>query len=243
MARAMQRPVVLLSGASGTLGTAVIRRLAADYDIAAVRWRHPLADGSDREEYVDPLDPERSPATPLPFEIISNLMEPGEITRVVELALAKFGRIDALVNAVGLPRRGSLIRSRTLEFAGRAFQLNALLPVQLAGAVSDAFWRFDEAGNAAANRSVVNVSALASIDTDAGADEGVTAASKAALNMLTVHLARDIEHLKVRANAVAPAAFPGRVATERVADAVADLLSGKENGRILAMWSDSDELI
>src|SRR4051794_15129839 len=98
--QAMKR-VCLLTGAAGIFGDAFCRMARSEFDIAAVcRHRHPQAP-SQFQHYRDPLAPGQALAEnsdPI-FTIEADLRKPGEIDRVVDLALARFGRIDLLVNA------------------------------------------------------------------------------------------------------------------------------------------------
>ncbi|WP_280186833.1 SDR family NAD(P)-dependent oxidoreductase, partial [Nocardia gipuzkoensis] len=95
-----ERRVCLLTGASGTLGDAFCQAYYRDYDIVAVCRTRTPAVPSQLEWYVDPLAPEA--AVPendaRVFVVRSDLTEPGEVERVVDLALARFGRVDLLVN-------------------------------------------------------------------------------------------------------------------------------------------------
>ena len=95
------KPVCLLTGAGGLLGSAFCRTLAARFDIAAIyRARHP--DTPSQLEWLrDPLDPSlRVPENDHPvFAIQQDLSHEDGPSRVVDLALAHFGRVDVLVNA------------------------------------------------------------------------------------------------------------------------------------------------
>jgi NAD(P)-dependent dehydrogenase (short-subunit alcohol dehydrogenase family) len=69
----------------------------------------------------------------------------------------------------------------------------------------------------------------------AGSGQAVYAASKAAQNQVTRHLAAEFGVFGVRVNGLAPNSFPGVVDTERVARAIVRLDGEQVTGRILAV--------
>jgi NAD(P)-dependent dehydrogenase (short-subunit alcohol dehydrogenase family) len=120
--------------------------------------------------------------------------KPGEIDRVVKETLARFKRIDALVNTVGGYMAGS-IDETSLEAFDRAMALN-LRPVFLAcKAVAPAMRK-------AKRGKIVNVSSEAALLGDEGSFP--YSASKAAVNRLTESLARELHSANVQVNAVMP---------------------------------------
>lgn len=130
-----ERRVCLLTGASGTLGDAFCRAYYQDYDIVAVcRTRTPDTP-SQLKWYVDPL----APKTPVPdnesrvFVVRADLTQPGEVERVVDLALARFGQVDLLVNnaaQVRLHPRGIVDGDAALEQFDPHFALNVSVPLR-----------------------------------------------------------------------------------------------------------------
>jgi NAD(P)-dependent dehydrogenase (short-subunit alcohol dehydrogenase family) len=234
------RRVCLLTGAGGTLGAAFCRAFAADYDIVAVcRTRVPDVPSQD-ERYIDPLAPEadlaenRSPV----FVVRADLETPGAVEHVVDLALARFGGVDLLVNNAAYWRYQPVgltdVEHRAADFE-RYFAVNVGIPWRLAARLAERFWRDRDVENRARNRNVVNVSSLSATRVFAGQGQGVYAASKAALNQLTRHLAADFDRLGVRVNALAPNSFPALVGTDEVARAIARLDRDRVSGRILAV--------
>ena len=234
------RRVCLLTGAGGTLGSAFCRAYAGEYDIVAVcRNRRPDA-VSQLEWYVDPLDPSGD----LPenrsrvYVVYADLETDGEIDRVVDIALARYDRVDLLVNNaayVGLHPHGLVDGDGSLRDVARHFDVNVAVPLRLSVAVAQRFWKHHDLENRAANRNVVNVSSLSASKVYPHAGQAVYAASKAALNQLTRHLAAEFGTFGVRANALAPNSFPAIVATETVAEAIVRLDRESATGRILAV--------
>ena len=243
-AAAPSRKVVLLTGASGTLGTALSRRWAGTYDVVAVCHRRAPDVATNLRSFVDPLGatadlPENADPA---FEIHADLTDDGQISRVVELALARHGRIDVLVNAIGRAGPVGLLNG-DLAAAAETIKVNALVPIEMAVEVARRFWRHDDRENAARNRVVINLSASATVDIDDVTLGAATAASKAALNILSSRLADELSVFHVRVNTVAPAPFPSVVGLDRLVDAITALVEGGDTGRLLLLWDDADELV
>jgi NAD(P)-dependent dehydrogenase (short-subunit alcohol dehydrogenase family) len=227
--------VCLLTGAGGRLGTAFCRRFAATYSIAAVYRRRPLMMPSQDQRYVDPLDRDaviEENEHPV-FGIRAELADDREIDRVVDIALARFGGVDLLVNAAGYFACGPLLTTdaamRTLEMQ---FHVNAIVPLQLAVLLARRCWRERPDENVQRQANVVNVSSLKSARAYAAAGQSGYAASKAALNVLTAHMAAEFAPLGVRVNAVAPNRFPELVPTEVIVDAIRRFDQSEASGQI-----------
>lgn len=230
-----ERRVCLLTGASGTLGDAFCRTYYRDYDIVAVcRTRTPAAP-SQLEWYVDPLAPEAS----VPendsriFVVRSDLTQPGEVERVVDLALARFGHVDLLVNNaahIRLHPRGIVDGDAALEDFDRHFALNVNVPLRLAARLAQRCWLHAGPENRARNRNIVNVSSISGSEVYPG--QTLYSASKAALNQLTRGIAAEFAEFGVRVNAIAPNSFPAIVPTEQVARAIAELDASDRSGAV-----------
>lgn len=241
MSTGPDRPVCLLTGAGGRLGEALLRTCADRMMFAAVyRTREPKA-ASQLARPFDPLDPAGAAAArPGTYVIQADLHDPGAVARVVELALARFGRVDHVINAAAdTAFHGSLLDAQRLrERLREQLLLNSLVPTLLASEVARAFWRDRPDENRARRRSVVNLSSVSGLNVYAGVGQGGYSASKAALQFLSCHMAADYEQIGVRVNVLAPARFPDTVPTEAVADAVAQLLTGHLNGKIVLVDGD-----
>ena len=261
-----QRKVVLLTGASGAIGTAFCERYASTYDVVAVAHRRPLEVASQHLEVIDPFAaalapsaakaskastsaaaPSRAKAATEPvdavFEVTADLTCASDVARVVEVALARHGRIDAVVNALGAFGRKSGLLGAELDQAAAMFEHNALAPTAVAVRVALDYWRHHDEENRARNRVVVNLSAAAAVDAADRTFPATFGASKAALNMLSLHLAEELAPFKVRVMTVAPAPVPEVVSLERVTSAIAGAIEGDESGRVLLLWDDGDELV
>ncbi|HEY8668578.1 MAG TPA: SDR family oxidoreductase, partial [Tepidisphaeraceae bacterium] len=128
--------------------------------------------------------------------IAADVSRAGDVARVVEGALAKFGRVDALVNNAGYAPVRS-IEEMTLE------EWRAVLDTNLSAAFyfCKALWgTFRRQGGGV----VVNISSAAARNPfDGFAGYG---AAKAGLNLFTLAAAREGQKIGVRVHAIAPAA-------------------------------------
>jgi NAD(P)-dependent dehydrogenase (short-subunit alcohol dehydrogenase family) len=238
-----ESPVCLLTGAGGRLGVHFCHNYADRFRIAAICRSRVPGVPSQTQSFVDPLDPAAIiPANDRPvFIVTADLARDGEIERAVELVLARFRRIDVIINAAGVRTRGSLVSSRPLlEGLAEEFTINTLLPLRLTHHVAMKNWRSD---GASTGRSVVNLSCVGALELRLGEGDSVFAASKAALTVMTCHMAHELTHLGARVNAVAADDFPAAIPVQRVADAVLTLVDGDMNGRVLGVYSDGSEYV
>jgi NAD(P)-dependent dehydrogenase (short-subunit alcohol dehydrogenase family) len=239
-------PVCLLTGAGGRLGEAVLRALGDRMRFVAVyRTRVPtVANG--HAAPVDPLRPDVAQAAARSggavasaerdgiYAVQADLREPGAVRRVVEVALARFERIDHVVNAAAdAAFHGSTLEAAHVadELAGQLL-LNCLTPALLASEVASAYWRERPEENRALRRCVVNVSSVSGINVYAGTGQGGYSASKAGLQFLSCHMAADFARIGVRVNALAPDRFPSAVPVESVAAAVGTLFENDATGKV-----------
>ena len=231
-------PVCLLTGASGRLGTLFCQLYRHRFQIVAVQCSRPVHQPAEVCWQIDPFNPgvrqrveRRDVAT-----LQADLSDPGQIPRVVDFALERFGRVDVLVNAAAIVRRVSLTGGeRVAEHVTAMLDMNALVPLRLAMELAERFWRGRTEENAAFNRSIINVSSTSGAYIYPNVGQSGYGASKAALNMLTCHLAEEFAAFGLRANTVAPDSFPERVTTASVCDAIARVAAGDLNGRMLLL--------
>lgn len=230
------RRVCLLTGASGRLGSAFLRLYGHRYEIFAVSGTRAVTGPACVSWQFDPLKPDlRTPASPRGFASMqADLTDATQVSLVVERALSRFGRIDLVVNAAAVVQLGWLtgLESNVIAGVTRMFEVNTVAPLRLALEVARQFWRARAADNTALNRNIVNVSSTSASYVFDGQGQGGYSVSKAALNMLTCHMAEEFASLGVRVNAIAPDSFPERIATESVCDAVVRFDQGTMNGAI-----------
>jgi NAD(P)-dependent dehydrogenase (short-subunit alcohol dehydrogenase family) len=231
------RRVCLLTGAGGRLGSDFCKRFADDYDIVAV-YRDHLPPVADQERgFIDPLhvgDPQDG--EPEVFTVRADLRDDGAADRVVELALARFGRVDLLVNAAAHIQHERLMTlARDTSSLDDAFELNATVPVRLAAILARTFWDGRMEENIAYNRNVINISSGAGLGFVSHPGLGAYSASKVALNFLTCYLAEELHGFGVRANAIAPTTFPDLIATSEVSKEIARLDGALGTGEIVEL--------
>ena len=88
-----ERPVVVITGASGGIGAALARRVATTHDLSLVARRHAEITHVGEHQTA-------STGTPV-LTIRADVTSRAEVKRIVRETLARFGRIDAWVNNVG----------------------------------------------------------------------------------------------------------------------------------------------
>jgi 3-oxoacyl-[acyl-carrier protein] reductase len=124
----------------------------------------------------------------------ADLRDEDQARMLVKAAVQRFGRIDGLVNGAGVLPRSRLLMQSVAEF-------REALETNLVGA----FCALKHVGRQMVVQragAVVNVSSAVALQGIAGS--AAYAASKAALNALTVVAAKELAPLGIRVNAVAP---------------------------------------
>jgi NAD(P)-dependent dehydrogenase (short-subunit alcohol dehydrogenase family) len=223
----MEKKVCLLTGASGLFGTLFIQRFAADYQIAGVRHgrdippqaRHPAGPSTPQSDAV--------------YIIRADLSKPEGCDRVIQTVLDRFGKVDLLVHAAAIRCFSPLLAPGALNPAETLFNLNLVASMRLAIALAAKFWRLHCSENSHCNRNVINISSSAGLYVYPDHGQALYAASKAALNQLTYHLASEFWDIGVRVNAIAPDTFPGRVSASEVIDCVHRIAHSDCTGQVV----------
>lgn len=174
----LSEKVIVVTGAARGIGAAIAAQAAASGAEALV-----LSD-------IDPVAGD----WPCPVEIVqADLATPEGPPAIIAAALARFGRIDGLVNAAGLTSRGSF-GDADVALWNRMFSVNARAPFFLmAGAIADMTGR-------KAPGAIVNIQ---SMNVHGGApDLGVYSATKGALQVLTKNAAHAHLRDKIRVNGI-----------------------------------------
>lgn len=231
----------LLTGASGRLGLEFCRSLAHVYDIVAV-YHHQLPRfPSQHLSYIDPVNLDATlPANEdRVWAVQADLRNDAQVSRVIDIALARLGGVDLLINAAGTSYWGPFLDERRVidSWADQA-DVNILAPLRLTHELCTRVWIASTEENRRRNRNVINISSTAGVYVYPGQGQSAYAASKAALNHFTLHLADELAVLGVRVNAVAPNSFPGIVAVGDVVAAMRALDDGKATGDILVVDAD-----
>jgi len=185
--------VVVVTGSSSGIGRAVAERFARD-------GAHVVVNSSRSVDEGDAL----AKSLPDAVYVQADVSREEDARRLVDTALERFGRIDAVVNNAGTTRRVAFadLDGADDELWRRIFDVNLMGAWYLTRAALPALRE--------AKGSVVNVGSVSGLI--AGGSSLPYAVSKAALHHLTRTLAQALAP-DVRVNAVAP----GLVITDRIA--------------------------
>jgi NAD(P)-dependent dehydrogenase (short-subunit alcohol dehydrogenase family) len=224
-------PVCLVTGAGGKLGQALCRSLGDRYDIIATYRSTLPAISSQIKRRIYPASDHR----PI-FCIQADLAKRDDIRRLVEVAMARHGRIDSIINsAADTSFHGKLLEIwKSNSYADSQLHLNCIAPMNLASAVHQECWKDHLEDNGRWNRSVVNISSMSGLYAYHDQGQAFYSASKAALNMLTLYLSLELAPYSVRANAICPGRLTDPTSIQSVVAAVQNLLTGADTGMIIS---------
>jgi NAD(P)-dependent dehydrogenase (short-subunit alcohol dehydrogenase family) len=183
--------VVIVTGASSGIGRDVAVELArAGASVVAAARR------------LDRLERLRGAAS-TPIEVVAcDVADPDDRARLVDTVVARFGRIDGLVNNAGLTGRGVPATKESDDEVDAMLAVNLRAPLDLAK-------RCVPPMRAAGGGSIVNITTMATIVTMATAiPQAGYCASKAGLTHLTRELAVQWARYDIRVNAIAPGWIP-----------------------------------
>ena len=178
--------VALVTGASRGIGAAIAERLARDGAAVVVNY---VSDSSAAQRVVDAIIGSGGTAVAIQTDV-------GQVKQARELVaetLRRFGRLDILVNNAAVANRGPLAEIEEADF-DRLFTINVRAPLFLVQAALEALTE--------ARGAVINISSAATRTVSASMH--VYTATKAAIDMLTQTLARELGPHGIRVNAVAP---------------------------------------
>lgn len=229
--------VCVITGASGVLGSAFIRRYLTQYRIVAVHNQHGLPFASQSQSFIDPLDPGRA----LPenahsvYAVRANLSNEQAIEDLCLDVVKRFRSVDLLINAAVAGRWRRFLSPAALSDAELSMQVNVLAPLRLAIGFARHCWSFQVQQNIRRKRNIVNISSTAGLYVYPDLGQGLYSACKTALNFATYHLASEYWDIGVRVNAVAPNSFPGRVSIDSVLGQIRAFDCGDETGRLVVL--------
>jgi NAD(P)-dependent dehydrogenase (short-subunit alcohol dehydrogenase family) len=186
-AMALAGRVVLITGASSGLGVQMARAAsrAGAHVVLAARRR-------DRLEAV-------ARAIPRGHAVEADVTSGDDRRRLVESALERHGRIDALVNNAGISHTGPALRQTAADFA-RVLEVNLVAPFELSCLAAAAMRR-------TGGGSIVNVASVMALRSVEPFPDAAYVTSKAGLLGLTRELASQWGRHDVRVNALAPGFF------------------------------------
>jgi NAD(P)-dependent dehydrogenase (short-subunit alcohol dehydrogenase family) len=196
--------VALVTGGGTGLGRATAAELARSGASVVVCGR--------REEPLAAARAEMEAAGADCLAVAADVREEGEVERVVDAAIARFGHVDVLVNNAGIAPRYPDPQSVTEQLWDKVISVNLKGPFRLTALVGARMVAGD-------GGSIVNISSIGSVRPTH--DILPYAAAKAGLNALTIGFA-DALGPKVRVNAVMPGPFLTDISREWNHDAFAE---------------------
>jgi len=229
------KPVCLITGAGGRLGNALCNEMADEYDIIAVYRRTiPNCDSQLVRSIGYPKVPDKKNSGI--YCVQADLTNIEDLRRLVEVSIAKFGQIDVVINsAADLKFHGKLIELfQADDYPESQLQLNAIVPFRLISMVYDYCWKDASDENLRWNRNVINVSSMSGLNAYSGG-QAFYSASKAALNMLTLHLSNELSPYSVRANVVCPGRFMDNFTMGPVIESIKALMVNSATGTIVTV--------
>jgi 3-oxoacyl-[acyl-carrier protein] reductase len=211
---AEKRAAIVTGGATGVGAATALALAQRGYDVAIVYSRS----AAEAEESVAACRAVGADA----IAVQGDVADDAACRAAVEAAVARFGRLDALVNSAGTTQfvpLSDLDGQNAADFQ-KVYAVNVIGPYQMARAAAPHMRR---SGHGA----IVNVSSVGSLNGNGSSYSYVT--SKAALNTLTLALARNLAP-EIRVNAVLPGLIEtrwlkvglGDEAYQRVRDGWAD---------------------
>ncbi|MFX4292220.1 SDR family oxidoreductase [Streptomyces bohaiensis] len=204
--------VALVTGSSRGIGLAVAEALVARGDRVCLTGRDPEA----LARAVDHLGADRA------MGVAGTVRDPAHRAEAVERVMARWGRVDHLVNNAGINPAVGPLADADLGIVAAVLDVNVLAALALAQ-LTWAAWQRDHGGTVVNIASVAGVSAFPTL--------GAYGISKAALMSLTQQLAHELAP-GVRVNAVAPAVVKTRFAAALYEGREAEAAAGYPLGRL-----------
>ncbi len=205
MASEIERPIVVVTGASRGIGRAVAVRFARDGAAVIVNYKGSETAAQETARAVT----DAGGAATLVQGDVSNR---DDAERLIETAIQQYGRIDVLVNNAGITRDQLLMRMTDDDW-------DAVLDTNLKGAFHTTRAALRPMLRKRSGR-IINISSVVGLIGNAG--QGNYAAAKAGLIGFTKSIAREVASRSITVNAIAP----GYIATE-MTDAIPENMRGK----------------
>lgn len=178
-----------ITGCNRGIGKALLEEFARE---GASVWAHARTETAEFTQLLEEFSHRYSVRIrPVYFD----LSEEETVRRQLSAVLRDSGPIDILVNNAGMISENRLFLMTPLETMRNVFEVNFFAQMAITQAIARNMMR-QKAG------SIVNISSIAALDGDPGQLEYI--ASKAALAGITKKLAKELQPLGIRVNAVAP---------------------------------------
>lgn len=192
MSERLRGKVAIVTGASKGIGAAIAVHLAQEAASVVVNYS---SSKESAERVVNEITSKGGKA----IAVQADVSKSGDIKRLIEEAIKKYGKLDILVNNAGIYEFASL-EEVTPEHFHKMFELNVLGLLLVS---KEAAKHFGQSGG-----SIVNISSVASTITPA--HTSVYSATKAAVDAITHSLAKELGIRNIRVNSI----NPGMIETE-----------------------------
>jgi 3-oxoacyl-[acyl-carrier protein] reductase len=189
----LNKQVALVTGASGVIGSAICRALAAEGASLVLHYNT----GAERaSNLAEELNREAVNPTQKHIVLSADLSKDDEAQKLIAQSISFFGRLDLLINNAGWTRvvKAEDLGSLDDEIITKTMQMKIQAPLYLTRAARP---YLDDSGQG----QIINITSVAGIA--AKGSSIIYAASNAALSSLSRSLARTLAP-KIRVNAVAP---------------------------------------
>jgi NAD(P)-dependent dehydrogenase (short-subunit alcohol dehydrogenase family) len=219
------KPTAIITAASKGMGAATAQELAArGYNLVL------MSRSADIHSFAETFADKTSVHNTSVHAVQGSVTEEQDLKRLVETAIDKFGRIDALVNNTGHPPKGKTLALSDDDWR-TGFDLIFMSVIRLMRLVTPVMEKQQKGA-------IVNISSFAALEPSV--ERPVSSTMRAALANFTKLFAREYAHANIRMNSLLPgyvdsynvtpetlATIPmGRVGTvEEVAKTIAFLLS------------------
>jgi NAD(P)-dependent dehydrogenase (short-subunit alcohol dehydrogenase family) len=234
----MTKPVILVTGAAGKLGAALCRSLLPNNEVVAV-YHERVPDIPSQFTWPAIRGPKEH--ADIAWCVKADLTDSKDVMRLVEVCLAKHGRIDSIINLAADTKYHGPLKDLCYgcDTVRNQLAINTIAPFILVSAIFHETWKHERDSNARYNRNVINLSSFSGMYVQQIKGQAFYGASKAALNLLTLHLAAELAPYAIRVNSLCPSRFPETIATDQVVAAVSKIARGTQTGEIVELTSRS----
>lgn len=187
MSERFSRQVVLVAGGTGGLGREVSAAFLEEGAVVVVTYRRQTEFDALSRAVGDPMSRLEGHSVDVTAE--------AAVQQLISAIVSKYGRLDALVNAVGGYVAGRALWEMDAKVLDQMLSLNLLSGYVLCGATVPVMLR-------QGHGTIVNVASMAAINH--AASSAAYAASKAAAVAMIDSLAADLRGTNVRANSILP---------------------------------------
>jgi 3-oxoacyl-[acyl-carrier protein] reductase len=182
----MKGKVAIVTGASKGIGAGIAKGLAAEGVAVVVNY---VNSKTDADRVVADITSKGGKAV----AIQGNVAVAADVERLFAAAKEAFGEINILVNNAGIFKFGPVEAITEADFH-QHFTINVLGPILT---TQEALKYFPASGG-----SIINISSVAG--SNPGAYASLYASTKAAIDAITISLAKELAARNIRVNAVAP---------------------------------------